>query len=643
MSRVALALTLLLAGAPAVALAQQALADLSLEALLDMPVSGASRLAGRRSDSPAAVTVITREQIQALGLRHLSDVLRSVRGLDISSDGAYSFAAVRGMSSSGDYNTRLLLLVDGSRINDNIYDQAMLGSEFPLDLSLVERVEFIAGPASAVYGANALFGVVNVVTRTASATGRAAVSLRLGGHGQRDSSAWLDLSLAQGRLLLSASHEHDDGQRIQEPWFGQASTRAGMSRHTWLARWANESWRVQVLGALRQVAVPTSLDTVFGDPRNRNVDRNLLVDLEHREGWGQGGEVLLRGFAGRYRFLGDYVMDLPPVTLNRDLAAGNWWGLEGRLMLPLGTAHRAVIGAEWQRQQTQRQSNADLAPEPRTYLDDQTRGWRLGLYADDHWTLSEHWTLQTGMRLDRENQQQHASPRVALSWRAAPGWTWRLQHGRAFREPNAYERRYHGDGPGSWQANPNLHGESVQADELGLEWSEGRWRAAASAYRNRADGLTVLVYKPQEQRYQVRNMGQLRTEGLEGELEWSRDASRYRTQLSWSRLRSATDWPGAGGFPRLSAAAQAQWSLGASSTLALEALARSRRGDAPGHALINATWSVQNERRDWRLSFGVRNAADRRWFDPGPDALRQPLVRGEGRQFWVELAWERLP
>jgi len=634
---------LLTLGAAAQEAAPTRLADLSLEALLDMPVSGASRLGSRRSDSPAAVVVVTRDEIEALGLRHLSDVLRSIRGLDITGDGAYSFAAVRGMYSAGDYNTRVLLLVDGNRINDNIYDQAMLGSEFPLDLSLVERVEFIAGPASAVYGANALFGVINVVTRAPRGDGRMAAALRLGSHGQRDLRAWLDTTLADGRLLLAASREQDDGERIREAWFGDAQTRGGMARHNWSARWDTEGWRLNLLGALRQVAIPASPSTVFGDLRSQDVDRTLLLDLEHRRPWGDGGEWLLRGFAGRYRFLGDYAIDYPPVTLNRDLAAGDWWGLESRLSLPLGATHRVVVGAELQRQQQQRQRNIDVEPAPWNYLDDRASGWRAGLFADDQWTLAEDWTLHAGLRLDRDVGRQHASPRLALSWRAAPGWTWRLQHGQAYREPNVYERRYRGDGPGSWQLNPALHGEQVDADELGLEWSAGPWRASASAYRNRADGLTLLTYLPQDQRYQVRNLGQLQTEGLEGELEWAHDADRYRAQLGWNRLRQATEWPGAGGFPRFSGAAQAHWRLGPTSTLAVEALARSRRGDAPGHALLNAAWTLRSGSDGWRLSLGVRNAANRRWYDPGPDAQRQPLVRGEARQLWIELAWEGRP
>ncbi|MBQ0943685.1 TonB-dependent receptor [Ideonella sp. 4Y16] len=639
--RAVLSLLCLVLAAPAIASPDATLAELPLEALLDLPVSGASRLGTRRSDSPASVTVIDRQQIEALGLRRLSDVLRLVRGIDISSDGSYSYAAVRGMSSAGDYNTRVLLLIDGNRVNDNVFDQAMLGTEFVLDLSQVERVEFIAGPGSAVYGANALFGVINVVTRASGASGVRG-GLRLSHGAAVDTWVSLDTALAGGHLALGASLQHDRGEAVQEAWFGtgQAEGTARLARQSWSARWETTGWRMNLMSSRRSQGTPAGPDIVFGDTRARFVDSTLLVDVERRLVLDERLDGLVRAFAGRYRFLGDYPIDYPPVTLNRDYADGDWWGLEGRLLWSPTASHRVVVGAELQRQQRQRQYNADVQPAPLLYLDDLQRGWRWGVYVDDQWSPADDWTLHAGVRLDRELGRAHTSPRLALVWRAAPEWTWRWQHGRAFREPNAYERRYHGDGPGSWQLNPALHGEQVRADEIGIDWSRGAWRAAAAAYRNQADGLTVLHYDPATERYQVRNLGALGTQGIEAEVEALSGADRYRLQLGLNRTLRSTQWPGALTYPQRLLGAQAQWQLGERSLLAVDALARSRRGDAAGHLLLHARLSLRSEDRQWQLALGVRNLANRRWYDPGPDAVRQPLVRGEARQFWLEWSWE---
>ena len=147
------------------AYAQADMVDLPLEQLMQMQVTTASRYAQTALEAPAAVSVVTAEDIRLFGYRSLAEVLASMRGLYVSYDRAYHYLGTRGFATPGDYNTRVLLLVNGVRLNDNLYDQANIGTDFPIDLDLIERVEFVSGPGSAVYGANAFFGVVNVITR----------------------------------------------------------------------------------------------------------------------------------------------------------------------------------------------------------------------------------------------------------------------------------------------------------------------------------------------------------------------------------------------------------------------------------------------------------------------------------------------
>ena len=106
----------------------------------------------------AAVSVISRDEIKAFGWRTLDQALASLSGIHITYDRQYSYLGARGFGLPGDYNTRVLLTINGNRVNDALYDAAMIGREFPLDMDLVDRIEFIAGPGGAVYGQNAMFG-----------------------------------------------------------------------------------------------------------------------------------------------------------------------------------------------------------------------------------------------------------------------------------------------------------------------------------------------------------------------------------------------------------------------------------------------------------------------------------------------------
>ena len=94
----------------------------------------------------------------------LSGVRNCGAASDITYDRNYTYVGVRGFSRPGGYNSQVLLLIDGHRLNDIVYDSAGLGTDFPLDIDLIERIEIIRGPSSSLYGASAFLAVINVIT-----------------------------------------------------------------------------------------------------------------------------------------------------------------------------------------------------------------------------------------------------------------------------------------------------------------------------------------------------------------------------------------------------------------------------------------------------------------------------------------------
>ena len=133
--------------------------------ICNVTLSTASRHLDNQRKTPAAITVIGADEITRYGWRTLADLLRSVAGIYTAYDRAYTYVGVRGFLQSGDYNARILLLIDGHHINENIFDSGLIGTEFPLDLSLIDHVEILRGPGSSLYGTNAELAVVNVSTR----------------------------------------------------------------------------------------------------------------------------------------------------------------------------------------------------------------------------------------------------------------------------------------------------------------------------------------------------------------------------------------------------------------------------------------------------------------------------------------------
>src|SRR4029077_16247116 len=166
--------------------AQTPLLDLSLEDLMQRDagqVFGASERLQPVMEAPASVSFITAEEIARYGYRTLADILRGVRGMYVTDDRNFSFIGVRGFAKPGDYNSRILLLVNGHRVNDNVFGQAEIGAEFGLDPAMFERVEIIRGPASPLYGDGVWFAGVNVMTKTGASLGGASVTLEGGALG----------------------------------------------------------------------------------------------------------------------------------------------------------------------------------------------------------------------------------------------------------------------------------------------------------------------------------------------------------------------------------------------------------------------------------------------------------------------------
>lgn len=149
--------TLLLGCVPPV-YASPDLTALSLEQLLGVSIVGASKYPQRQSEVAAAVSVITRQEIKTFGWRTLGEALASLPGVYTTYDRQYSYLGTRGLGLPGDLTARVLVTINGNRVNDPVYDGGPIGRDFPLDMDLVERIEFIPGPGGAVYGQNAMLG-----------------------------------------------------------------------------------------------------------------------------------------------------------------------------------------------------------------------------------------------------------------------------------------------------------------------------------------------------------------------------------------------------------------------------------------------------------------------------------------------------
>lgn len=503
-TRITLLALLLAAAWSAPVAAKVDLDDLSLEDLLNVTITGASKYEQRQQEVAAAVSVISRDEIRAFGWRTLGEALNSLPGVHLTYDRQYTYLGTRGFGLPGDYNTRVLLAINGNRLNDGNYDTALIGREFPLDLDLIERIEFIPGPGGAVYGQNALFGVVNIITRTgASVNGLELAAGYQSPQALREGRVTYGKQLDNGLdVLLSANGVRARGEDLfmvypgGSPDSGTARGLDGLRDEAFYAQLAGGAWSFNF--AYRDYRKDDPTGSFFSDPLvagQYQRDRSMLGQMQYQDRYaGDTLHLLARVFMGQHRYSGLFSFDRVPHFAT---GSSDWHGVEARLLSTAWAGHKLMAGFEYQDITRRDQTNINLTdPADPDNVRITGKGWRMGVYVQDEWALTPQLSTTLGLRADRNSDTGTAfSPRAALIWTATPDTTLKALYGRAHRAPNAYERDYY-DGLAQ-VANPGLAGETIDTLELVADHRLRQdLQLRASLYRWKMEGIITLSPYP---------------------------------------------------------------------------------------------------------------------------------------------------
>jgi iron complex outermembrane receptor protein len=617
-------------------------AGLSMEQLLEVDlVYAASRHAQTLRDAPSSVTVVSADEIRRQGYRTLAELLRALPSFYVTYDRNYSYVGVRGFGRPGDYNTRILFLLNGVRLNDNIYGAQLPGTEFVVDMETVERVEVVRGPAASLYGGNALFAVVNVVTRRGSDVKGGELSASAGSFGTLQGRAAYGGALpANGDYVVSVSAMGSSGQDLFFPEFASgdhAGWARGLDGDAARRGFASASWRglsFQAAHSWRRKDVPTAAyGVVFGDGWNRTWDESTAIALQYQRTLG-ATDVFARGNHGRYRYRGHYAFEPRYV----DFAAGDWWAAEAGASRTLGR-HLLAAGLEAQWDAQLRQGAGHLgAPAD---LDLREDGARWGFYARDEIRLTEGWRAHVGLRHDTFGHEGgHTSPRLGLVY-AGGRQTLKLLFGSAFRAPNEYELHY-------YDLAHDLRPETIRTLEAVYERQLGaNGRLVAAVFDNRINGLITLRGDAGPDELYFTNAASIRSRGLELTGEWRRRDG-LRGSLSYSLQKSADRATGEDltNSPRHMAKAQAELPLAGGRVWAAVntqyigprwTLAGAR---LDGHALAGLTVSAPRVVSRLGVSLGVGNLFDTRFADPGSEEHVQDALMQDGRSLRLGVDWK---
>lgn len=459
---------LLLLALPAVLHAQATATPLSPVVVTATRVETAVR-------APATVTVLSGDSLRARGIVHLSDALRLVPGVSVvssSSFGSQSSLFVRG--GQGNY---VRVLLDGAPLNEpgGALD---LGA---LTLDNIERVEIVRGPASVLYGADAVTGVIQLISRTGADGARAAMALDGGSYGQRD----VALSGALGGARASASASlADRASHGILPFNNDYRNRSAAAS----IRFAPDARTEAVLSARWLAAsyhYPTESDGSLGEHNAENTSRRLAIAFTGRRAIGErlaaswtltSSEHLPRSNDGpdtAADTLGFYGF-FSRGTVTRRAA-------ELRVTACVGATQSITIGADGSRdhERSSSRSLSEYGESAGTFV--AARNDRA-VYAQAVGGFGTRGTYQLGARLDDNSAfGTFRTARLAAAWQLTRAWRARAAVGSAFRAPSFFENF----ATGYVRGNAALVPEQSRSREVALERTTGVATLSVTAYQQR--------------------------------------------------------------------------------------------------------------------------------------------------------------
>jgi iron complex outermembrane receptor protein len=636
--------------------------DMSLEDLMSIVIDsvyGASGFKQKVTEAPASVTIITSEEIQKFGYRTVADILRSVRGFYVTYDRNYSYLGVRGYGPSGDYNSRIAVLIDGHRLNDNIFDAALVGTEFPIDVDLIDRVEVIRGPNSSMYVASAFLGVINIITKQGRDLQKVSVAGQLASYGSYQGRVSYGNKFNNGlQLLLSGSfydsHGHD---RLFFKEFDNPANNNGIAVNAdadqFRQLFANVSWgRFTLHGVFgsRDKDIPTApFGTVFNVPGTHTIDARTYLDLQYDRELGRGWSLTNRIYYDQFNNDGTYVYDYsasagPSRVLNKNFAHGKWWGDEVAFSKQILESHRLSVGFEYRDNFEQNQGNYDLQPFVQYFSSYQT-SYIVSVYAQDEIHLRKNLVLNLGVRYDRYSTfGGTTNPRAALIYTPWDKATFKFLYGQSFRAPNSFELFY--DAPGN-EANPSLRPETVKTMELVWEqYFANHFRMTVSGFYYPIRSLISEQIDPTSRDFFFTNAGSLDLRGLDFELKRKLPGGLEGT-VSYSfqdASKSDARTPLTNSPKHLFQASLSVPLIKQKVFASMDLQYLSRRTTVTGqysaaYVVPNVTLFSRNLRKGWEFSASLYNVFNHKYADPAGNGLAESAIFQDGRNFRIKVGY----
>jgi outer membrane cobalamin receptor len=468
---------------------------------LEKIVITATRTPHLLKDVPVSTTLITEKEIEQTGASTVAEALENVAGLRVTgygSTGSLSTAHIRGSAAD-----QVLILMDGRELNPAASGTVDLGF---LPVQNIERIEVIRGPFSSLYGANALSGVINIITKPAPEKRQTQLGVSSGTYETREYTLTHGGKLDKTGYFLTAKLGNSAGDRENSSCNETHATAK-------LTYKVDDSSGFSLLAGYshRDTGVPGP--TTFPSLSAEQQDIRNWLDLSYSKDQEDGSHLLAKAFIEKneicYQDPDAWGGSMKDTTEN--LASG----VQIQYSLPWGR-HFPTVGLEL------KQDRVKV-----TTIDGTSRigGPRkldtASLYLQDEMNLSPRLILVPGLRYDNPSAYaSQASPRVSLLYLLGKNTRFRASYGQAFRPPTVNELYWHedwGGGTGLF-GNEDLRPEKSRGYELGLEHEFGLPLLARVSWFDKKTDQLISWVEILPWHWQATNVDKAHNQGIESQL-----------------------------------------------------------------------------------------------------------------------------
>ena len=498
---------------------------LNIELIEEEYVSSASKYDQTPEEAPSSISVVTADEIKAYGFQNLAELLNAQRGFFLTYNRMETDVGIRGFGQGE--NNRILLLIDGHRINPYQIDSAPLDNALSFNLANFERVEIVRGPGSTLYGSNAVYGVINLITRKNKSSYIPAISLKYGSYNTKYFGINSVKNISEDfSISFLGNYHQSDGEDLYFKEFDQLENNNGVVKDLDGSQYYGAISKInykdlKITGLLKynQKDIPVApLSTEFNKDQSR-YSKSSFIHIEWFTNLDFDKSIILNSYYDYQKYGSNLPFQFTATDL-KYIGKNHSLGGNAQFIWDILPNNRIIIGVDYK---NTFDSGYKLFSGNFVFVNDKWSYKLFSLFFQNEYQYNADLAIYVGLRRDDFIGQEVAyNPRAGIVYSPFDNHTFKFLYGRSFRAPNLMERNFDERNITRLKKNEHLESEIINSTELVWHYKiNDNLKSIISLYQYNMSGLINQIEDPIDNLLQYVNIGEVKAYGLESEINYN--------------------------------------------------------------------------------------------------------------------------